>query len=128
MATGENGDDVIIYVGANAIGSQRNVTLNSEMTVIETSAKGDAEATFIAGRTTHSVDLDGLYVNGDSAWDDLSAAMEGQTSITLMRYRNSSFVASATAYVTSLSRSHPDMDVATVSASFQITGTWSSGL
>ena len=128
MATGENGDDVIIYVGANAIGSQRNVTLNSEMTVIETSAKGDAEATFIAGRTTHSVDLDGLYVNGDSAWDDLSAAMEGQTSITLMRYRNSSFVASATAYVTSLSRSHPDMDVATVSASFQVTGTWSSGL
>lgn len=128
MATGENGDDVIIYVGANAIGSQRNVTLNSEMSVIETSAKGDAEATFIAGRTNHSVDLDGLYVNGDSAWDDLSAAMEGQTSITLMRYRNSSFVASATAYVTSLSRSHPDMDVATVSASFQITGTWSSGL
>ena len=128
MATGENGDDVIIYVGANAIASQRNVTLNSEMSVIETSAKGDAEATFIAGRTTHSVDLDGLYVNGDSAWDDLSAAMEGQTSITLMRYRNSSFVASATAYVTSLSRSHPDMDVATVSASFQITGTWSSGL
>ena len=128
MATGENGDDVIIYVGANAIGSQRNVTLNSEMTVIETSAKGDAEATFIAGRTTHSVDLDGLYVNGDSAWDDLSAAMEGQTSITLMRYRNDSFVASATAYVTSLSRSHPDMDVATVSASFQISGTWSSGL
>lgn len=128
MATGENGDDVIIYVGANAIASQRNVTLNSEMSVIETSAKGDAEATFIAGRTTHSVDLDGLYVNGDSAWDDLSAAMEGQTSITLMRYRNDSFVASATAYVTSLSRSHPDMDVATVSASFQITGTWSSGL
>jgi hypothetical protein len=128
MATGENGDDVIIYVGANAIGSQRNVTLNSEMSVIETSAKGDAEATFIAGRTTHSVDLDGLYVNGDSAWDDLSSAMEGQTSITLMRYRNSTFVASATAYVTSLSRSHPDMDVATVSASFQVTGTWSSGL
>jgi hypothetical protein len=128
MATGENGDDVIIYVGANAIASQRNVTLNSEMSVIETSAKGDAEATFIAGRTTHSVDLDGLYVNGDSAWDDLSAAMEGQTSITLMRYRNDSFVASATAYVTSLSRSHPDMDVATVSASFQISGTWSSGL
>ena len=43
MATGENGDDVIIYVGANAIASQRNVTLNSEMSVIETSAKGDAE-------------------------------------------------------------------------------------
>jgi len=128
MATGENGDDVIIYVGANAIASQRNVTLNSEMSVIETSAKGDAEATFIAGRTTHSVDLDGLYVNGDSAWDDLSADLEGQTSITIMIYRNDSFVASATAYVTSLSRSHPDMDVATVSASFQISGTWSSGL
>ena len=80
MATGENGDDVIIYVGANAIGSQRNVSLNSEMTVIETSAKGDNEATFIPGRTNHTVDLDGLYVNGDSAWDDLSAAMEAQTS------------------------------------------------
>lgn len=128
MATGENGDDLIIYVGANAIASQRNVTFNSEMSVIETSAKGDAEATFIAGRTNHTVDLDGLYVNGDSAWDDLSAAMEGQTSVSIMRYRNASFVASATAYVTSLSRSHPDMDVATVSASFQISGTWSSGL
>lgn len=128
MATAENGDDVVIYVGANAVGSQKNVSLNAEMTVIDSSAKGDAESTFIAGRTTHTVDFDGLYVNADSAWDDLSAAMEGQTSVTLMRYRNSSFVASATAYVTSLNRTHPDMEVATVTASFTISGTWSAGL
>jgi hypothetical protein len=128
MASGENGDDVVIYVGANQVAGERNVSLNAEMSVIETSAKGDAEATFIAGRTNHTVDLDGLYVNGDSAWDDLSAAMEAQTSVTLMRYRNDTFVASATAFVTSLNRSHPDMDVAAISASFQISGTWSSGL
>lgn len=128
MAAGENGDDVVIYVGANQIGGERNVTLNAEMSVIETSSKGDAEACFIAGRTAHTLDLDGVYVNGDSAWDDLSGAMEGQTSVTLQRYRNATFVASATAYVTSLSRSHPDMDVATVSASFQISGTWSTGI
>lgn len=128
MASGENGDDVVIYVGANQVAGERNVSFNSEMTVIDTSAKGDAESTFIAGRTTHTLDLDGLYVNGDSAWDDLSSAMEGQTSVTLQRYRNATFVASATAYVTSLNRSHPDMDVATVSISLQITGTWSTGL
>lgn len=128
MASGENGDDVVIYIGANQVGGERNVSINAEMTVIETSAKGDAEATFIAGRTTHTLDLDGLYVNNDSAWDDLSAAMEAQTSVTLMRYRNAAFVASATAFVTTLNRSHPDMESATVSASFQISGTWSAGL
>jgi hypothetical protein len=128
MASGENGDDVVIYVGANQVAGERNVELNAEMTVIDTSAKGDVESTFIAGRTTHTLELEGLYVNGDSAWDDLSSAMEGQTSVTLQRYRNGSFVASATAYVTALNRTHPDMDVATVSASFQITGTWSAGI
>ncbi len=128
MASGENGDDVVIYIGANQVAGERNVSINAEMSVVETSAKGYAEATFIAGRTVHTLDLDGLYVNNDSAWDDLSAAMEAQTSVTLMRYRNASFVASATAFVTSLNRSHPDMDAATVSASFQITGTWSAGL
>jgi hypothetical protein len=128
MASGENGDDVLIYADGTSIGGQRNVSLNSEMTVIDTSAKGDAESTFIAGRTTHSIDLDGLYINGNTAWDQLSSAMENQVSITLERYRNAAFVASATAYVTSLSRSHPDMDVATVSVSLQISGTWSTGL
>jgi hypothetical protein len=128
MASGENGDDVVIYIGANQIGGEKNVSINAEMSVIDTSAKGDAESTFISGRTTHTLDLDGLYINADSAWDDLSGAMEAQTSVTLMRYRNLTFVASATAYVTSLNRSHPDMDVATVSASFQISGTWSAGI
>ena len=91
MASGENGDDVVVYIGANQIGGERNVSINAEMSVIETSAKGDAEATFIAGRTNHTLDLDGLYINNDSAWDDLSAAMEAQTSVTLMRYRNAAF-------------------------------------
>jgi hypothetical protein len=128
MASGENGDDLLIYADGTSIGGQRNVSMNAEMTVIDTSAKGDVESTFIAGRTTHSIDLDGLYINGNTAWDQLSSAMENQASITLERYRNGSFVASATAYVTSLSRSHPDMDVATVSVSLQISGTWSTGL
>lgn len=128
MASGENGDDVLLYADGTSVGGQRNVSLNSEMTVIDTSAKGDVESTFISGRTTHTVDLDGLYINGNTAWDQLSSAMENQASITLERYRNGSFVASATAYVTSLSRSHPDMDVATVSVSLQISGTWSTGL
>jgi len=128
MASGENGDDVVIYVGGKQVGGERNVSMNAEMTVIDTSAKGDAESTFIAGRTTHTIDLEGLYINNDSAWDDLSAAMEAQTSVTLERYRNGAFVASATAFVVSLNRSHPDMDVANVTASFQISGTWSAGL
>ena len=125
---GENGDNMLIYIGNKLVAGQRNVTFSGEMSVIETSAKGTDESTFIAGRTTHKVDMDGLYVNGDSAWDDLSAALEGQTAVSLVRYRAGAYVASATAFLTSLSASHPDMDVATISASFQISGTWTTGL
>lgn len=132
MASGENGDDVLVYLTSGAtdvsVGGQRNVSFNAEQSVIDTSAKGDAESTFIAGRTTHTVDLDALYINSNTAYDALSTAMEDQTSVTLHRYRNGSWVASATAFVTSLSRSHPDMEVATVTASLQISGTWSTGL
>lgn len=128
MASGENGDDITIYIGSTQIGGQRNATLNAEMSVIDTSAKGDAESTFISGRTTHTIDLDGLYINGDTAYDALSTAVEGQTSVTVNRYRNGAWVASATAFVTSLSRGHPDMEASTASVSLQISGTWSTAL
>lgn len=128
MANGANGDDVTIKIGANLVGGQRNATFSAEMPTISTAAKGDSANTFIPGRPTYTIDLDGLYIVGDTAYDALSDAMEAQTTVTVNRFASGSWVASATAFVTSLSLGHPDQEASTAAISLQVTGVWSTGL
>jgi hypothetical protein len=124
----ENGDNVLIYVSGNSVGGQRNVTLNVESTEIDSTAKGDTARTYLTGRPSYTLELDGVYLNGNTAYDAISTAIANKTTVTVNRYRGGSWVASATAYVTSLSRGHPDAEVATYNISMLVSGGWSSNL
>ena len=124
----ENGDNILIYVSGNAVGGQRNVTLNVESSEIDTTAKGDTARTYLSGRPSYTLDLDGVYLNGNTAYDAISTAIDGKSTVTVNRYRAGSWVASATAYVTSLSRGHADEEVATYSISMLLSGGWSTNL
>jgi predicted secreted protein len=119
-----NGNAVIIYIGANAIGGQTNVTINRNLDVIDKSAKGDNDAIFLPGRRNSTLDLDALFVANDTAMEALQTAVAAGSSVTVKYYQSSVLAASASAYITSMSMNFPDQDNSTIAVSLQIDGAW----
>lgn len=119
-----NGTSILVYIGANLVGSQRDVTFDEATEAIDASSKDSRNRRVLAGRYSSTVSLDALYVDDDTAYLALQTAMRNGTTVTLVRKEEGANIEQATAVVASLSTAGPDQDVATVSASFEIDGAW----
>lgn len=119
-----NGTDVLVLIDGTLVGSQQDSSFEDTTESIDTSSKDSRARTVIPGRYSSTVSLDALYVASDTAYIALQAAMRDGTTVTIKRQEEGSEVEQATAVITSLSAEAPDQDVATVSASFDISGEW----
>jgi predicted secreted protein len=119
-----NGTDILVYIGADLLGGQRDVTFDEATEVIDASSKASRNRRVLAGRYSSTLSLDALYLVDDAAYVALKAAMRDGTTVTVVRKEEGANMEQATAVVASLSEAGPDQDVATVSISFEIDNAW----
>jgi predicted secreted protein len=118
----------MIWVEGNAVGSQRDVTIDEKTAEIDVSNKNDGRAMrVLPGRYDAVLNLDALYVPTDQAYQDLQSAMRNGTFVEVVVIEEGVVLESADAIVTSLSRKGPDQGEATVAAGLRVDGSWVSG-
>lgn len=127
-----NGTDFLVLVNTGTeetpvyevVGCQRDATLDETTAEIDASCKTSRNTRVLAGRYKATLTLDGLYVPEDAAYQALADAMRNGEFVTLVKQYGGNVTESAPAVITSLSESHPDQDVSTISAAFTIDGEW----
>ncbi len=120
----KNGNDFVLSIGGTAVGSQRSVSINRTADMIDQSAKGDDDATFLFGRRGGTIELDNLYIEGDTAYDAIESAFNNGTTVaaTLVRSSTSSTLKTATCYIESFNETWSDNDIATATMTLRIDG------
>lgn len=132
MAQVQKGQDVLIYVNTGTeasptwetIGGQRGADIARTAATIDASSKDSADAQLIAGRKESSVSIDALFIPTNQAYQKLLSAYDSQTNVLVRKSNLGNFVEEAECFITDLSESHPDNDVATVSIELLVNGGW----
>ena len=122
-----NGTDILIAIDGDIVGSQRDVSYDETTAEIDISSKDSRAGRYLPGRYGATMSLDALYVPDDTAYLALQSAMRNGDMVEVWSMEEAVVIESASAIVTSLSRSGPDQGEATVSISLRIDGEWSSG-
>jgi len=135
MTTGFSGTDVLLYVDVSdssgeqleVVGGQRNVSFEENHPKINLSHKSTGRVeTFITGRGTRGISLDGLVLASDDALDALKDAVRNGTTIKVQRVKDGSPVEEADAKVLTRSESFPDNAESTMSISLELLSEWSA--
>lgn len=127
-----NGADFLVLVNTGTaevpiyevVGCQRDATIDETTAEIDASCKTSRNTRVLPGRYKATLTLDGLYVPDDEAYIALADAMRNGTLVTLVKQYDGNVTESADAVITSLSETHPDQDVSTISAAFTIDDAW----
>lgn len=131
MAAGINGSTILLQFRTGTgpdvyttVAGQRGASISRERTMIDTSAKEDADATFAAGRRSGTLSLEGLVLASDVSRAAIEAAFESSDGVGRIR-RTAIGGEAAKQYivlVSSLEMDHPDDDASTWTAEFQMSG------
>lgn len=138
MAAGVNGSLVLLQVRTTTgpdvyvtVGGQRGMSVGKEMTAINTSAKDNADGTYIGGRRESTISMEGLVIVGDAGRAALVAAYETNGALAgAVRVRRGAIGADAAkqadGIITDLSEDFPDDEESTWSVEVQISGGWTA--
>ena len=115
------GLDILVHVGAKAIGGQKGCTLTMEADTIDTSNKNDAGwASFIGGAKQWSVSCDGQFVVDDEGQKAIMDAFIAGTEVEVeMKNQGETIYYKGKACVTSVEVDAQFDDVATLSVELQ---------
>ena len=115
------GLDILVHVGAKAIGGQKGCTLTMEADTIDTSNKNDAGwASFIGGAKQWSVSCDGQFVVSDQGQKAIMDAFIAGTEVDIeMKNQAETVYYKGKACITSVEVDAQFDDVATLSVEFQ---------
>ena len=115
------GLDILVYIGAKAVGGQKNCTLSLEAESIDVSNKNDfGWASFIGGAKSWSVSCDGQFVADDEGQSAIMDAFIAGTNVEVeMKNSDSSVYFKGTAQITSVEVEASFDDVATLSLELQ---------
>ena len=127
-----NGTDVLLLVNTGtdlvpsyeAVGSQRDVTLEETTEEIDVSSKDSRAKRVLPGRYGATISLDALYVPSDSAYGKLKNAMRNGTLIMVAKEVDDVTIETASALITSMSEADPDQAESTISISLTLDGEW----
>ena len=108
------------------IGGQRGVDLSKTADLIDASTKDSASTVFLTGRLNSTLSLDSVFLPNDLAISDLKTHYTAKTQLKVRKQDSGTEIEEANAFVTEISESHPDNDVATYSIEIQIVGGWSA--
>lgn len=116
------GMDVVLSIGGNQLGGQRNATLNRSAELIDVTDKTSANQwkENLSGFKEWSIDCDGLYIVSDTAYGALVTAFNAGTAVTVT-LGDGTLTYSGSGYITDFPLEAPYDDGLTYSVS--ITGT-----
>lgn len=138
MAAGINGSLVLLQVRTatapdayTTVGGQRGMSVGKEMTAINTSAKDNADGTYVGGRRESTVSMEGLVIASDAGRAALIAAYEANGAAAgAVRLRRGAVGAEAAkqadGIITDLSEDFPDDEESTWTVEIQISGGWTA--
>lgn len=135
MAAGINGSTVLLQFRTGTgpdvyttVAGQQGASIERERTMIATSAKEDADATFAGGRRSSTATLEGLVLASDVSRVAILAAFNSSTGVGRIRRTaiGAEAATQADVLVSSLSEDFPDDDASTWTAEFQVTGAWTA--
>lgn len=129
---GVNGSDILLLVNTGtaevpvyeAVGSQRDVTIEETTEVIDFSSKDGRAKRVGAGRYGSTLSLDALYVPTNDAYLALKAAKRAGELILVAVQDDGVVEETANALITNMSRSFPDQGDATISIALEVDGEW----
>ncbi len=133
MAAGINGSTVLLQFRTGTgpdvyttVAGQQGLSVSRERTMIATSAKEDADATFAAGRRSSTVSAEGLVLAADVSRTAIRAAFNSSAGEGRIRRTaiGAEAAEQATVLVSSLEEDFPDDDASTWTAEYQVTGAW----
>jgi TP901-1 family phage major tail protein len=107
-----------------AVGSQRDATIEETSDSIDVSSKDSRAQRVLAGRYSSSVSLDALYVPSDAAYQALKTANRDGDLILIARQEVGVVTEIVTAKIDSMSEAFPDQGEATISISMTVDGWW----
>jgi TP901-1 family phage major tail protein len=124
MATITKGLDILVYVGEQAVGGQKNCSLSMEADTIDTSNKNDfGWASFIGGAKSWTVSCDGQFMADDNGQKALMAAFIAGTNVQVeMKNADDSVYFAGTAAITSVEVEAAYDDVCALSLELQGVG------
>jgi TP901-1 family phage major tail protein len=124
MATITKGLDILVYVGEQAVGGQKNCSLSMEADTIDTSNKNDfGWASFIGGAKSWTVSCDGQFMADDEGQKALMAAFIAGTNVQVeMKNADDSVYFAGTAAITSVEVEAAYDDVCALSLELQGVG------
>ena len=132
MATSQGtvtkGLDILVYVGAKAVGGQKGCTLTMEAETIDVSNKNDfGWASTIGGAKSWSVSCDGQFIANDEGQKALMSAFVAGTEVQVeMKNTAQSIYFAGKAAITSLEVDAQFDDVATMTIELQGIGALST--
>lgn len=121
-----NGADILIYIGANKVGSQTGVNISKNRNIADASAKDSADFVGMPARKTSTIQLNALYVPSDTAWAAIKAAYDDGTAVTVNKYESGSAVETASAFISNMTEDAPDQTPATIAITLEVSGGWSA--
>lgn len=104
MAQQIQGLNILVYVGATALGGQKNCTLSMEADTIDISNKNDfGWSSFLAGARSWTVTCDGQFLTDDTGQAALMEAFIGSEEVEIeMKNSDGSIYYGGTAIISSL--------------------------
>ncbi len=121
-----NGSDLMLMVGGALVACQRGYTWNAQRSEIDMSCKNEDVSRVAVGRLKETLSLESLYAPTDAAYLALVAAFQANTLVTVTEEEEGDGVRSASALITSISKSAPLDGGVTFSASLTISGAWTA--
>ena len=121
-----NGSTILMKIGANVIGSQKGVSINSNAEMLDVSTKDDSDGVFIAGKRTDELTLSSFYIVGDSnGYGALRSAYEAGTAVDIYWAEGGTdYKRCQNALVSSISLDAPADGPSECEVSLQISGGW----
>lgn len=125
-----NGSDLMLMVDVAStptlVACQRGYTWNAQRSEIDMSCKNEDVSRVSVGRLKETLSLESLYAPSDTAYQALVTAFNANTLITVTEEEEGDEVRSASALITSISKSAPIEGGVTFSANLTISGAWTA--
>lgn len=123
MSPAVSGINFTLSIGGQILGGQRNVTMNWSMeTIDKTSRDSDNWYEYLPGLRGWTIDFDGLFLEDDSAEENLEAAWIGHTSLAIILTTPATVPYSGTCYLTAFSFTGPYSAESTATGTLQGSG------
>lgn len=121
-----NGADVLLYVGANAVAKQTGLSRSTSTPTIDVSHKLSELDEFIPGRGSGTMTLNALWVPTHAAYLELRAAQLGKDLITIRVVYDGDGWEEASALITQFDEDWPDNAASTMTINLQVNGSWTN--